>query len=312
MSGKTKAGNENKAELSIFERAGISERLALFTVISFAAHITLLLIIFIVNSISNMDIEEPRPIEVSFVEVTPVSVPAKPMPVQQKKPEVKPAEQKQDVLKPAEEVEEQEVVAAPAPVVDEPEVETAKAEESELSEVPEAEHDTPVSEIHVAENIPENTGELTLETDEDLITAAPEEAGEPHVAEKDISDSISGDEVDTDEGEAVAEERDGKVDVPLMQTFVGDRIQGQLEFQGKGREMVSMPKAPDFQLTRNTQVAISFKIDKNGRTYDIVVPPLGQADLEQKLRNFVKDMRFSAVLYSEADSATLRITLNVR
>lgn len=129
-------------------------------------------------------------------------------------------------------------------------------------------------------------------------------------------DTKSGEEtVENSGSEKAAEEtpepRDGRADVAIVQTFVGDRIQGQIEFKGKGRKLVSTPSAPDFKLSNNTTVTVDFKIDQYGATYDISIPPLSR-DIEVMLRDFVRKMRFSAVLYDEADQASMRITLTVR
>ncbi len=227
--------------------------------------------------------------------------PAQPKPPQEKpKPAPKPAEPKPKPAdpKPAE-PSTKPVEPKPEPV---PRSAEPKPEEPKPVEVPA----TP------AEQLPEK-GEETF--------SKPEEKS-PIIADEHMNTDSSGarpaSPAEEDWAEAAAapappvkEELDGKVDIHTVPTFVGDRMQYSLSFTGKGRKFISSPMLGDFKLSNNTTVTVLFKIDKNGTTYDIEVPPV-PGDIDLMLRDFVRKMRFSAVLYNESDSAEIKITLKVR
>ena len=163
--------------------------------------------------------------------------------------------------------------------------------------------------------VPEQTESDTAERAEQNETFPEQKEENPLIIanESDLTDELSGAEHPGTETAALPAkaERDGKVDLPAVQTFIKDRIQGEVSFAGKGRKLVSTPEADKFRLSNNTTVRISFKIDMNGAPYDIEIPPI-QKDVEYMLYNFVDKMRFSAVLYREPDSAEIKITLKVR
>lgn len=153
--------------------------------------------------------------------------------------------------------------------------------------------------------------ESSMESHEDSISISTETAAAELTPV--LTDNETASEETAPEEEEAEEvlPRDGRADVVIVQTFVGDRIQGQIEFKGKGRRLVNSPSAPDFKLSNNTTVTVEFKIDKYGATYDIVIPPIAK-DIETMLRDIVRKMRFSAVLYDEPDQASMKITLTVR
>ena len=128
-----------------------------------------------------------------------------------------------------------------------------------------------------------------------------------------IDDAADSETENADAAELIAEEPDGKVEeVVTVQTSIGERIQYDLTFTGVGRKFREAPtKLGDFKLSNNTTVTVLFKIDKSGRTFDIEIPPVPR-EVEIMLRDFVRNVKFSAVLYDEFDSAEIKITLRVR
>ena len=207
-----------------------------------------------------------------------VQTPPAPAPKPQPKTPSTPAPAPKPAQKPVEKTPE------PVPAAAEPLSETVKedaptAAEQEKLDAPE---ETPVIEDTPAAAVPE------------VENTAPEE-------------NNTADE----ESEPIEEILDGRVDVPTVQEFVGDRIRGQIEFKGNGRKFTNQPAAPNFRLSNNTVAIIEFKIDRFGNTYDIVISPISN-EVELMLTDFVSKMRFGAVLYDEPDTASMTITLQVR
>ncbi len=122
---------------------------------------------------------------------------------------------------------------------------------------------------------------------------------------------VAGPESSAATAEPVEEIIDGRADIPVVHTFVSDRLNGEIQFTGKGRRIINIPAAPNFRLSGNTTINLTFKIDRYGNTYEIDIPPVDR-DVERLLRDFVSRMRFSAVLYNEPDTAGMKINLKVR
>ncbi|MDR2869616.1 MAG: hypothetical protein LBV04_04115 [Deferribacteraceae bacterium] len=262
--------------------------LAVFFIVSLALHSLLLLL-----SWPKDDVQ----LAVTVVEFTPVSkiAPSEPQPAVVTEPEPAIESETPTETSSADETSADDIEEAigELDIVDEddnpaPEENTEEADEPEPAEEPQE----PVEE---PEELPEPEEPIEEPTDEPIDEPIEEPVAEP---------------VEETPTEPV-EEPDRRVDVPVIATFVSDRISGEIEFKGKGRRPSRVPPAPDFKLSNNTSVKISFKVDAAGRPIDIIMPPLSP-ELERTLRAFVEQMRFSAVLYNEPDEATMTIDLKVR
>ena len=189
----------------------------------------------------------------------------------------------------------EEPVITPEPPVTEPEMPVVE------TEVPATESEIPVLETVLPLVDPDR---------EPLIEEQVPPASEPDNAVT-IATLPAEEETPEPEPEPEPEPRDGRADITTVQTFISDRIQGQIEFKGLGRKLISTPDALDFRLSNNTSIQLSFKIDSFGIPYDIEIPPV-PVELERMLTDFVRKMRFSAVLYDEPDFAGMKVELRVR
>jgi|GEM_PF-1253615 hypothetical protein len=72
------------------------------------------------------------------------------------------------------------------------------------------------------------------------------------------------------------------------------------------------PPKPDFSLESDTTVTLSFMVDENGNTYDII--PLTRTDkrIEEIAVNYVKKLNFEAVSYSEPDKVEIKLFFEVK
>ena len=81
---------------------------------------------------------------------------------------------------------------------------------------------------------------------------------------------------------------------------------------GGNRRLTFVPEKPAFSLTSNTTVRVGFKVDRSGNTYSIVLLNRTDSDIERLAIDFVRKLKFNAVLNADAESAEITLYFRVR
>ncbi|MCD8554802.1 hypothetical protein [Seleniivibrio sp.] len=81
---------------------------------------------------------------------------------------------------------------------------------------------------------------------------------------------------------------------------------------GGNRKLVYTPEKPSFSLTSNTNVRVEFKVDRGGNTYSIVLLNRTDSNIERLAIDFVRKLKFNAVLNADAESAEITLYFRVR
>ncbi len=72
------------------------------------------------------------------------------------------------------------------------------------------------------------------------------------------------------------------------------------------------PPKPEFSLESSTTVILSFMVDENGNTYNIVPVTRSAEKIENIAIDYVKKLNFEAVSYSEPDKVTIKLFFEVK
>lgn len=80
----------------------------------------------------------------------------------------------------------------------------------------------------------------------------------------------------------------------------------------RNRALTNSPEKPVFSLTANTSVRLSFKVDREGNTFSIVLLNSTDSKIERLAIDFVKKLKFNAVLAEEPESAEIVLNFKVR
>ncbi len=78
------------------------------------------------------------------------------------------------------------------------------------------------------------------------------------------------------------------------------------------RNLSYIPPEPEFALENDAKVTLKFSIDKNGNTSDIIFVTRNDSRVESMAYDYVRFMRFEAVLHDEKDTAQITLTFKVR
>lgn len=78
----------------------------------------------------------------------------------------------------------------------------------------------------------------------------------------------------------------------------------------RNRRLTNSPERPVFSLTADTVVRVGFKVDREGNTYSIILLNSTDSKIERLAIDFVKKLKFNAVLAADPDIA--EIILNFR
>lgn len=81
---------------------------------------------------------------------------------------------------------------------------------------------------------------------------------------------------------------------------------------GGNRKLTYVPEKPSFSLTSNTTVRVGFKVDRSGNTYSIVLLNRTDSNIERLAIDFVRKLKFNAVLNADAESAEITLYFRVR
>jgi len=80
----------------------------------------------------------------------------------------------------------------------------------------------------------------------------------------------------------------------------------------RNRRLTNSPEKPTFSLTTDTSVRLGFKVDREGNTYSIVLLKSSDSKIERLAIDFVKKLKFNAVLADEPESAEIILNFRVR
>jgi hypothetical protein len=78
------------------------------------------------------------------------------------------------------------------------------------------------------------------------------------------------------------------------------------------RKLVYIPEKPTFSLTTNTSVRVGFSVDRSGNTYSIVLLNRTDSNIERLAIDFVRKLKFNAVLNADSESAEITLYFRVR
>lgn len=78
------------------------------------------------------------------------------------------------------------------------------------------------------------------------------------------------------------------------------------------RSLSYVPPEPEFALENDAKVTIKFSIDKNGNTSEIIFITRNDSRVEKLAYDYVRLMRFEAVLHDEKDTAQITLSFKVR
>ncbi|MGD9807729.1 MAG: hypothetical protein AB7E76_08195 [Deferribacterales bacterium] len=80
----------------------------------------------------------------------------------------------------------------------------------------------------------------------------------------------------------------------------------------RNRRLANSPEKPTFSLTTDTSVRLGFKVDREGNTYSIILLNSTDSKIERLAIDFVKKLKFNAVLSDEPESAEIILNFRVR
>jgi outer membrane biosynthesis protein TonB len=80
----------------------------------------------------------------------------------------------------------------------------------------------------------------------------------------------------------------------------------------RNRKLAHIPEKPSFALTADTTVNVSFKIDREGNPYSIILKSRTDSNIERLAIDFVKKLQFNAVLAGEPEQAEIILYFRVR
>lgn len=80
----------------------------------------------------------------------------------------------------------------------------------------------------------------------------------------------------------------------------------------RNRRLANSPEKPSFSLTTDTSVRLGFKVDREGNTYSIILLNSSDSKIERLAIDFVKKLKFNAVLSDEPESAEIILNFRVR
>ncbi|ADD67876.1 hypothetical protein Dacet_1104 [Denitrovibrio acetiphilus DSM 12809] len=80
----------------------------------------------------------------------------------------------------------------------------------------------------------------------------------------------------------------------------------------RNRKLTNTPDKPTFSLTADTSVRLSFKVDREGNTYSITLLNSTDSQIERLAIDFVKKLKFNAVLSEQSESAEIILNFRVR
>ena len=81
---------------------------------------------------------------------------------------------------------------------------------------------------------------------------------------------------------------------------------------GGNRKLTYIPDKPVFSLSSNTNVRVSFKVDREGNTYSILLLNRTDSNIERLAIDFVRKLKFNAVLNADSESAEITLYFRVR
>lgn len=94
---------------------------------------------------------------------------------------------------------------------------------------------------------------------------------------------------------------------------VGERTFYKLEkVTGGDRRAIYVPQQPKFALENDSRVVLQFAIDKNGTVYDITFIERSDSRVERIALDYVRKMKFNAVMYESKDTARITFSFRVR
>lgn len=80
----------------------------------------------------------------------------------------------------------------------------------------------------------------------------------------------------------------------------------------RNRKLERIPEKPVYSLTTDTVVRVEFKIDREGNTYAIILKNSTDSKIERLAIDFVKKLKFNAVLDSKPETAEILLDFRVR
>jgi len=80
----------------------------------------------------------------------------------------------------------------------------------------------------------------------------------------------------------------------------------------RNRALTNVPEKPVFSLTTDTTVRVGFKVDREGNTFAIILQNSTDSKIERLAIDFVKKLKFNAVLAEEPESAEIILNFRVR
>jgi outer membrane biosynthesis protein TonB len=80
----------------------------------------------------------------------------------------------------------------------------------------------------------------------------------------------------------------------------------------RNRRLTNSPERPTFALATDTKVRLGFKVDREGNTYSIIILNSTDSKIERLAIDFVKKLKFNAVLAEEPETAEIILNFRVR
>lgn len=80
----------------------------------------------------------------------------------------------------------------------------------------------------------------------------------------------------------------------------------------RNRKLTNSPEKPVFSLTTDTVVRVGFKVDREGNTFAIILLNSTDSKIERLAIDFVKKLKFNAVLNTEPESAEIILNFRVK
>ncbi|MBQ3034140.1 MAG: hypothetical protein IJD28_07150, partial [Deferribacterales bacterium] len=77
------------------------------------------------------------------------------------------------------------------------------------------------------------------------------------------------------------------------------------------RKLSYIPPEPEFALENDAKVTLKFSIDRNGNTSDIIFVTRNDGRVEALAYDYIRRMRFEAVLHDAKDTAQITLTFKV-
>ncbi|PLX67470.1 MAG: hypothetical protein C0602_10290 [Denitrovibrio sp.] len=80
----------------------------------------------------------------------------------------------------------------------------------------------------------------------------------------------------------------------------------------RGRKLTNSPEKPVFSLTTDTIVRVGFKVDREGNTFSIILKNSTDSKIERLAIDFVKKLKFNAVLDQKPETAEIILNFRVK